>query len=65
MRRKKIISRNKNNNHNSNHNDLKDVQNHRSEKKRNFDLSKRLVRFLKYKHYTKNSLKQRPEEKNK
>ena len=33
MRRKKIISRNKNNNHNSNHNDLKDVQNHRSEKK--------------------------------
>ena len=55
-------SRNKNNNCDSNNNDLKDEQNHRSEKKEIFIRTRNcsgLYAFLKYKHYTKNSLKQR------
>ena len=56
-----IISRNKNNNYNSNDNDLKDKQNHRF-KRKEILISTRswsgLCAFLKYKHYTKISLKQ-------
>ena len=58
-----IISRKKNNNYNTNNNDLKDEQNHRFEKKETFIWTRKWSGNLKYKHYTKNSLKQRPGEK--
>ena len=60
------MSRNKNNIYNSNDNNLKDVHNHRLEKKETLIWTRKwtgLHEFLKCKDYRKNSLIRRPEEK--
>ena len=59
------MSRNKNN-YNSQNNDLKNEQNYKFEEKETLIWTRNwsdLYGFLKYKQYTKNSLKQRPGEK--
>ena len=61
-----ILSKDIKNNYNSDNNDLKDEQNHRFEKKETLIWTRNwsgLYVFLKYKHYTKSSSRQRPEEK--
>ena len=62
-----IVISNKNNNDYSNNNDLKDGQNDRLEKEKALIRTRNwsgLYAFEEYKHYTENSLKPQPGEKN-